>query len=161
MLKLSQWEECLAPWEEWGLMVKGSPRSFLSQWWDLSLMDKSLMFVAVILRLETAHCNHETFLLKTSTLFANVETQNGFFFRANITPPIEYYYLKGMYTFGNCQRPVLPLGVAQHKHKITNLWKFELNLSWKLRENDERRNTLVGRVCVLSDRNKGLLARKS
>ena len=31
--------------------------------------------------------------------------------------------LKGRYTFGNCQRPALSLGVSQHKHKITNLWK--------------------------------------
>ena len=30
-------------------------------------------------------------------------------------------------TIGNCQRPVFSLGVAQHMHKQTNLWKFELN----------------------------------
>ena len=64
------------------------------------------------------------------------------------------YYLKGRYTFRNCQRPVFSLRVSQHKHKITSLWKFELNWSSKLRENDERKNTLV-----LSDRNKILLAR--
>ena len=29
--------------------------------------------------------------------------------------------LKGRYTFGNCQRPVFPLSVPQHKHKITSL----------------------------------------
>ena len=34
-------------------------------------------------------------------------------------------------------------------HKITNLWKFELNLSSKLRDNNERKNTLVKRSCVL------------
>ena len=67
--------------------------------------------------------------------------------------------LKGRYTFGNCQRPVFSLGVSHHKHKITSLWKFGLNWSSKLRENDERKNTLVGRICVLSDRNKRLLAR--
>ena len=67
--------------------------------------------------------------------------------------------LKGRYTFGNCQRPVFSLGVSHHNHKITNLWKFGLNWSSKLRENDERKNTLVGRICVLSDKNKRLLAR--
>ena len=47
--------------------------------------------------------------------------------------------LKERYGFGNCQRPVFSLGVSQHKHKITNLWKFGLNWSSKLRENDERK----------------------
>ena len=59
--------------------------------------------------------------------------------------------LKGRYTFGNCQRTVFSLGVSQQKHKITSLWKFGLNRSTKLRENDERNNTLVRRICVLSD----------
>ena len=35
--------------------------------------------------------------------------------------------LKTVDTIGNCQRPVFSLGVSQHMHKITNLWKFELN----------------------------------
>ena len=38
-----------------------------------------------------------------------------------------YIELKRMDTIGNCQRPVFSLGVAQHMHKQTNLWKFELN----------------------------------
>ena len=66
--------------------------------------------------------------------------------------------LKGRYTFGNCQRPVFLLGVSHHNHKITSLWKFGINWSSKLRENDERKNTRVGRICVLSDKNKRLLA---
>ena len=66
--------------------------------------------------------------------------------------------LKVLNTFGNCQRPVFSLGVS-HKHKITSLWKFGLNWSSKLRENDERKNTLVGQICLLSYRNKRLLAR--
>ena len=37
--------------------------------------------------------------------------------------------LKGRYTFGNCQRPIFSFGVSHHMHKITNLWKFGLNLS--------------------------------
>ena len=65
--------------------------------------------------------------------------------------------LKGRCTMGNCQRLVFSLGVSQHRHKITNLWKLDLHWSSKLRENDERKNTLVGRICVLPERNKRLL----
>ena len=48
--------------------------------------------------------------------------------------------LKSLDTFGNCQRPVFSLGVSQHIHTITNLWKFELSRSSKLRDNNERKN---------------------
>ena len=55
----------------------------------------------------------------------------------------------------NCQRPVwnwvFSLAVSQHACKITNLWKFEHKWSSKLRDNSERKNTLVTRRCVLSD----------
>ena len=68
------------------------------------------------------------------------------------------FCLKGWYTNGNCERPVFSLGVSNHNHTITSLWKFGLNRSLKLRENDDRKNTLVGRICVLSDRNTRLLA---
>ena len=44
-----------------------------------------------------------------------------------------------MDTIGNCQRPVFPLGVSQHMHKITKLWKFELDWSSELRDNNERK----------------------
>ena len=44
-----------------------------------------------------------------------------------------------MDTIGNCQRLASTVGVSQHMHKITNLWKFELNRSSKLRDNNERR----------------------
>ena len=67
---------------------------------------------------------------------------------------------KGRYMFGNCQRPVFSLGVSHHNHKIISLWKCGLNWSSKLRGNYERKNTLVGRNCVLSDKNKRLLARR-
>ena len=40
-------------------------------------------------------------------------------------------------------------------HKITNLWKFWLHRSSKLRENNGRKNTLVAQSCVLSDAWKG------
>ena len=50
--------------------------------------------------------------------------------------PTRLVPLKGKYTFGNCQRPVFSLGVSHHKHKITSLWKFRLNWSSTLREND-------------------------
>ena len=32
--------------------------------------------------------------------------------------------VKGMHTFGNCQKPGFSLGVSQHMHIVTNLWKF-------------------------------------
>ena len=54
-------------------------------------------------------------------------------------------------TIGNCQRPVFSLGVSQNMQKITNLWKLELNWSSKLRDNNERKNTLVTQSCVLAD----------
>ena len=60
-------------------------------------------------------------------------------------------WLKKMDTIGNCQRPVFSLRVSQHMHNITHLWKFELNWSSRLRENNKRQNTLVSRSCVLSD----------
>ena len=59
--------------------------------------------------------------------------------------------LKTLDTFGNCQRPVLSLDVSQHMHNITNLWKFEIDWSSELRDNYERKNTLVTLSCVLSD----------
>ena len=47
--------------------------------------------------------------------------------------------LKAVDTIGNCQRLAFTVGVSQHMHKITNLWKFELNRSSKLRDNNERK----------------------
>ena len=56
---------------------------------------------------------------------------------------ISDFYLKSDFfikdTIGNCQRPVFSLGVSQYKHKITNLWKFELDWSSELRDNNERK----------------------
>ena len=40
---------------------------------------------------------------------------------------------------GNCQRPVFSHAVSQHMHKITNLWKFELDWSSELQDNYERK----------------------
>ena len=62
-------------------------------------------------------------------------------------------YLKTVDTIGSCQRPVFSLGVSQHIiHKITNLWKFELNRSSKLRENNQRKiNPPCTQRCVLWD----------
>ena len=44
--------------------------------------------------------------------------------------------LKTVDTIGDCQRPVFSLCVSQHMHTKTNLYKFELNHSSKLRENN-------------------------
>ena len=60
--------------------------------------------------------------------------------------------LKTMDTIGNCQRLVFSLGLGYlNMHKITNLWKFKLNWSLKLRDINERKNTqVVTPSCVLS-----------
>ena len=59
--------------------------------------------------------------------------------------------LKAVDTIGNCQRLAFTVGVSQHMHKITNLWKFKLNWLSKLQEINERKNTLVTQSCVLLD----------
>ena len=46
--------------------------------------------------------------------------------------------LKTLDTVGNCQRLVFTVGASEHMHKITNLWKFELNWSLKLWDINER-----------------------
>ena len=38
------------------------------------------------------------------------------------------------------------IGVSQNMLNITNLWKFEVNLSWSLQDNNQRKNTLVAKV---------------
>ena len=55
------------------------------------------------------------------------------------------FLIKGKvhYYIGNCKRPVFSLGVSLNMHKITTLWKFELNRSSKLGENDERKAALL------------------
>ena len=64
-----------------------------------------------------------------------------------------FHVLKTLDTIGNCQRPVISLVVSQHTcmHKITSLCKFEVNWSSKLRDNYERKITLLTRSCALSD----------
>ena len=57
-----------------------------------------------------------------------------------------HIFLKTVDTIGNYQRPVFSLSVSQHIHKITNLWKFELNRSTKLRDNNERKAPLSHEV---------------
>ena len=47
--------------------------------------------------------------------------------------------LKAVDTSGNCQRIAFTVGVSQHMHKITHLWKFELNRSSNLWDNNERK----------------------
>ena len=65
---------------------------------------------------------------------------------------LKYGMLKTLDTIGSCQRPVFSIGVSKHMHKITNLWKFELNWWSKLRDNNEQKKTPnVTRSCVLLD----------
>ena len=73
---------------------------------------------------------------------------------ANIITPGHWalnHSLKAVDTIGNCQRLACTVGVSQHMHKITNLWKFELNRSSNLRDNKERKNTLVTQSFVRLD----------
>ena len=58
---------------------------------------------------------------------------------AEFAPSTNTNGLKTVDTIGNCQRPVFSLAVPEYMHKITNLWKFELNRSSKLRDNNERK----------------------
>ena len=59
--------------------------------------------------------------------------------------------LKTLDTIGNCQRTVFSLGVSQHMHKITNLYKFVNSIGRRSCEIImKERNTLVTRSCVLS-----------
>ena len=62
-----------------------------------------------------------------------------------------YYFKDNGHLWYYCQKPIVSHGVSQHNmHKITNLWKFELNWSSKLRDNYAIKNTLVTRICVIS-----------
>ena len=73
-----------------------------------------------------------------------------------------FYYVnqisKTLDTIGNCRRLVFTVGLSQHMHEVTNLWKFEHNRSLKLRDFNERKtplshhfSSLGTRSCVLSD----------
>ena len=55
---------------------------------------------------------------------------------------MNFVLLKTVDTIDNCQRSVFSFSVSQHMHKITNLWKFELNRSLKVRDNNERKTPL-------------------
>jgi len=59
-------------------------------------------------------------------------------------------WLRAVDTIGNCQRLAFTVGLSQHIHKITNLWKFELNRSSNLRDMNERKKIPLSHevVCV-------------
>ena len=63
-------------------------------------------------------------------------------------------FLKTVDTINNFQRPVFPLGVPHSIHKVTNMRKFELNQSSKLRDNNEGKkhpcHTLCAFRCLIS-----------
>ena len=59
--------------------------------------------------------------------------------------------LKTLVTICNCQRLVFTVGVSEHMHKITNLWKFELNRSSKLQDNNgkkKKKNPSHTKLCA-------------
>ena len=47
---------------------------------------------------------------------------------------------------GNCQKPLFTLAIFQHMQDITNMWKFELNQSSKLRDNVKEKTPLSHEV---------------
>ena len=55
--------------------------------------------------------------------FVNIQRQ---MYCSFVSPSGHWLIIKTLDTFGNCQRPVFPLGVSQHMHTITNLWEFKL-----------------------------------
>ena len=66
-----------------------------------------------------------------------------------------YLRSKAVDTIGNFQRLAFTVGVSQHMHEITNLWKFELNRSSKLWDNNERKihpyhTKLCAFTCLIS-----------
>ena len=80
-------------------------------------------------------------------------------------------WLKTVDTIGNFQRPVFSLPVSHHMHEIINLWKFELNRSSKLRDNNARKKhpchtklcafrCLISRPQILNLRSQNQIRRK-
>ena len=65
----------------------------------------------------------------------------------------------GVNLIGNSQRQVFSLSVSKYVHKITNLWKFGLNWSSKLHENDERKTPLLHNFVYFQMHNKRLQLR--
>ena len=65
--------------------------------------------------------------------------QTRLYCKAEIMKTLKPKLWKTLDTFGNCPRPVFSLVVSQHMHKITNLWKFELNWSLKLQDKTGRK----------------------
>ena len=59
-----------------------------------------------------------------------------------------YTQLQARYSFSNRQRPVSSLGVSQHMHQITKLWKFKLSWSLKMQVNSEEEKKTLLRRCV-------------
>ena len=86
------------------------------------------------------------FYFHVSFLSRLINTETEKLIRKTALPStVMYWYLstfsrlKAADTIGKCQRLAFTVGVSQHMHKITNLWKFELNRSSNLQDNNERK----------------------
>ena len=65
--------------------------------------------------------------------------------------PVDLHFLtalKTLDTIGNCQRLTFTVGVSRHMHKITNLWKLELNRPMNLIIMKEKTPLSYEVVCV-------------
>ena len=69
---------------------------------------------------------------------------------ANLQPKRVFLQHKTLDNIVNCQRPVFSLVcIPPYMQKITNLWKFELSRSSKLRDNNERKeHTCHTKLCA-------------
>ena len=126
---------------DWGTQASRSTRlnKTLDLYW-LHFCDEQVQVHVWVLQLWLlAHFHHLTLVMaaSASSLFISKHRKECF--------------LKALDTFSNCQRPVFSLGVSQKKNKITSLWKFELNWSPKLWQNNERKKHTWCTSCVLSD----------
>ena len=77
------------------------------------------------------YCNHNIKLLSWLKIITSVSKA---LFNHKRSIKIIYEHLKTLDTIGNFQRPVFSLGESQHMHKITNLWRFELDCEITMKE---------------------------
>ena len=105
-----------------------------SLWYNLGSAQKGITFLKPLYKF--GNCQRPVSSLGVSHHLKAVDTIG------NCQRPVSSlgvsHHLKAVDTIGNCQRLAFTVSVSQHMHKITNLWKFQLNRSSKLRDNNER-----------------------
>ena len=118
---------------------------------DLSIVDNTAL-VGMDGRLLAKHSNLLTNVVTKFIIFSKLSKKwNTSHDWLICLKQIQHYLLKAVDTIGNCQRLAFTVGVSQHMHKISNLWKFEHNLSSSCEITMKEKNILVTWSCVLSD----------